>query len=234
MKKFLYRLFLLVFACFLNGCSFFFVTTTTVHVPEPPKAGNYPSVEDWNDAGYAQANTAKDAAYLSADEKELIRLTNLMRMNPVYFEKTFLNEYLRDNRDDESFVKSLRSDLKKQKPLPLLFPDKNLCRAATFHAEDMGKTGKLGHSSSNRQGMKARLEKFGTRNCFIAENCSYGYDTPLKILCSLLVDSGVPSLGHRKNLLSNDFDKVGMSIKPHKSYRINAVQDFAGRCLSKK
>lgn len=199
--------------------------------PEKPLSGKYPTVENWNDIGYAQANTAQDVNYLSADEKEFIRLTNLVRMNPSFFEHSYLNEHLNRFPDDENYVKSLREELKKQKPLPLLYPNVQLCKAAAYHAADMGKTGKVGHVGSDKQNPAKRMAKFGMGNCFLAENCTYGSETPLEMLCSLLIDSGVPSLGHRKNLLCNDYDKVGVSIRPHKSkFKINMVQDFAGRC----
>ena len=33
-------------------------------------------------------------------------------------------------------------------------------------------------------------------------------------------------MGHRKNILSEEFNSVGVAIRPHKSYRVNCVTDF--------
>ena len=48
---------------------------------------------------------------------------------------------------------------------------------------------------------------------------------PLEIVLSLLIDEGVPSLGHRKILLGN-YSQIGLSIKPHKKYETNTVIDL--------
>ena len=57
------------------------------------------------------------------------------------------------------------------------------------------------------------------------ENCSYGYSRGIDVVMQLLIDKGVKSLGHRKNLLSNSVG-MGASIQPHKTYAHCAVLDF--------
>jgi uncharacterized protein YkwD len=50
----------------------------------------------------------------------------------------------------------------------------------------------------------------------------------MEIVLQLLIDHGVPSRGHRKNILNGSSNYVGVSIQPHNGYRFNCVQDFAG------
>jgi uncharacterized protein YkwD len=44
---------------------------------------------------------------------------------------------------------------------------------------------------------------------------------------ALLIDDGIKSLGHRKNILNAGFHFVGIAIEPHKTYGTNCVMDFA-------
>jgi uncharacterized protein YkwD len=45
----------------------------------------------------------------------------------------------------------------------------------------------------------------------------------------LLIDDGIESLGHRKNILEPKYQWIGIAIEPHKTYRTNCVMDFAER-----
>jgi uncharacterized protein YkwD len=59
------------------------------------------------------------------------------------------------------------------------------------------------------------------------ENCSYGEDTPIGVVIQLLVDEGVRDLGHRKNILSYEFKRIGIGYAKHTRYGINCVQEFS-------
>ncbi len=59
------------------------------------------------------------------------------------------------------------------------------------------------------------------------ENCDYGSKTALDITLDLLIDAGVPGLGHRENILTRDFNRVGGSRFYHKEYTWNAVFDYS-------
>ena len=71
----------------------------------------------------------------------------------------------------------------------------------------------------------------GLRNPYnhVGENCSYGYERAIDIVISLLIDKGIKNLGHRNNILSPDFNSIGVAIRPHKTYRVNCVMDFGSR-----
>ncbi|MNE94399.1 hypothetical protein D3C80_1923560 [compost metagenome] len=60
------------------------------------------------------------------------------------------------------------------------------------------------------------------------ENLSFGFSSGLGNVCMLLIDKGVPDLGHRKMILNTSYqlNTVGISIQPHKTYRYCAVIDF--------
>jgi len=46
------------------------------------------------------------------------------------------------------------------------------------------------------------------------------------VAIQLLIDEGVPSLGHRKACLDKSMEKVGLNIQPHASYDYCCVLDF--------
>jgi uncharacterized protein YkwD len=176
----------------------------------------------WNDIKYSRCNTAANAAYMSYTEKNVIYILNLIRANPSLFVKTVLlkypsasgNDYLAENA---FYFKSLVNTLEKLEPLNILSPDKDCFESATCHASSSGILGYVGHKRVNRD-----CEKKKTYN---GECCDYGHKDPLDIVLSLLIDEGIPSLGHRNVMLSG-YSKVGVSVQPHKKYGTNAVFDF--------
>ena len=182
--------------------------------------------DEYQNPKFFIANTAIDAAYLSKDEKHLIYLHNLVHMDPALFNKTYVTKFFTSNSKGSSApAKSLVQDLKKAKVIQLLHPNKVLSEAAAYHANDLGKIGKIGHDSSDGTSFFERLKKYGESG-YMAENCSYGNDTPVDAVLALLLDLNTPSLGHRKTILSSVYNEVGVATRPHSIYRNNSVFDF--------
>ncbi len=185
----------------------------------------------WSDAELQLADTAREVNYLTAEEKEVIKLVNLVRMDGLRYLQTFYQDYRQMPVDemknsDNEYIRSLYYDLQQVKGRPVLLPDKKLYRAAAYHARDMGQSGRIGHTSTNGQDMADRLTGYIKRWQRITENCSYGYRQPAKIVGQLLLDEDVPSLGHRKNILDPQVTHIGVAIAPHAKYQFNCVMDF--------
>jgi len=183
-----------------------------------------PLYKQWNADVVAKANTAKNVSYLTDQEKRVIYLCNLARLDGKLFSETYLKDY--NSNKSNSYVKSLYSDLAEIKNLPVLLPSENLTKAARYHAIDMGDNGKTGHNSSDGTRFATRVRSY-SKGGYIAENCSYGYNDALNIVMQLLIDDGVPSLGHRINILSTNYTAVGVAIEPHTGYSYNCVMDFS-------
>lgn len=177
----------------------------------------------WNDKKYSICNTAANTTYLSKAEKEAIYILNLVRANPVLFTKTVLlkypavsgNGYL---AEDSFYFISLVNTLKNMDPLGILYPDEKCFESAKYHAIASGIAGYVGHE---RKTKASKAKKY-----YNAECCDYGNADPLEMVLSLLIDEGIPSLGHRDIFLSN-YSKIAVSIQPHKRYGTNAVFDFS-------
>jgi uncharacterized protein YkwD len=157
-------------------------------------------------------------------EMELLALINYCRTQPAQFAQEVVKPYLQENGLEKlTESRSLVRTLEKQKPLkPLSFAN-DLQQVATSHAVDMGTKGLTGH-----KGFGTRYKKGAARYAQVAENCSYGFDEPLDILMQLLIDAGIPDLGHRKNLLSPLYSFIGIHIAPHKREGWNCVMSFGG------
>lgn len=134
--------------------------------------------------------------------------------------------YNQPNFEKNSYSESLVKDLKQAKPQNLLQFSDDLTKCAKSHAFEMGKVGKVGHDSANGKSFSSRL-KGCWPNAIVGENCHYGDEFAIDIIMALLIDDGIKSLGHRKNILSEMYTHFGLSIQKHKSYRFNCVMDFA-------
>jgi len=176
---------------------------------------------EWNDTKYLKCNTAANAHYMTAEEKKVIYILNMARMNPPLFAKTVVNQYPDKskwsiNRNSRYFI-SLMDTLQKLKPIKLLYPDSLCYKSAFCHAVTTGKNGSVTHE---RVTDKCKKEEY-----FNGECCHYGNNKAIDILLSLLIDENVPSLGHRYVCLGN-YNKLGVSIQPHIAYKNTAVLDF--------
>lgn len=181
----------------------------------------------WSESEIIKANTAFDNTLLSQEERDLILLMNLCRLNGKKFWNTLGVPYLDSMRQSNSYTRSLGRDLEQVFERPMLKVAAGLFEAAKAHALDMGKTGRIGHNSSDGTSFFVRIGKYYNARKALAENCSYGYKDAMDILMQLLVDEGIPSVGHRVNILNPRYNYVGVSIQPHKNYRWNCVMDFS-------
>jgi uncharacterized protein YkwD len=115
--------------------------------------------------------------------------------------------------------------LRKTKALAPLSRDSKLTASAQFHIDDIGAKGLTGHDSSNGDSFAVRLRKFTTAGS-IAENISYGAEGAKAVVRLWIIDDGVSSRGHRKNLLGS-YKRAGSACGPHKTRRVVCVSDFS-------
>ncbi len=188
-----------------------------------------PGFEKLNPAGYEAAHFPGDVTYMSAEEKEVLYLINLARINPKLFSDTFLKFYLDSTGENDKWTRSLQKELMKRKPVQPLSPAEDLFREAENHAMDMGESGKSGHNTSSGKGPRGRFKNLLKKYHSIGENCDYGHGRAIDIVMALLIDKNISSLGHRKNILSPKFYYAGIAIRRHKKLGWNCVIDFGGK-----
>lgn len=119
--------------------------------------------------------------------------------------------------------------LMRQTPLPPLQSDDKLAAAALEHVADQGPVGAIGHDGPTGERFDARIRRHGVPAALAAENIAYGPARPSDVVRELIIDSGVPNRGHRRNIFYDGLEYAGVSCGPHKDYAAMCVIDFVGR-----
>jgi uncharacterized protein YkwD len=182
------------------------------------------------------------ADYMTATELEVLMEINLMRSDPAGYARTYLEPFRKyyhgkllrlpgrnpiATKEGIAALEECILELVNTTPTPVLSPCKGLTMAARDLAQDQGSTETTGHTGNDGSSMSTRIERYGRWDGSVAENISYGFNEARHIVIALLIDDNVPSRGHRKNLLDNTFNHVGITIGPHRRYRAMCVMDFA-------
>jgi len=99
--------------------------------------------------------------------------------------------------------------------------------AAKDHTADQS-TGETGHTGSDGSMPDTRMKRYGTfgRGWTWGENINYGAENGREIVCKLLIDDGVPSRGHRENVMKGDFTQTGVGFGTHRVYGTVCTIDF--------
>ncbi len=192
--------------------------------------------------GSVQSVGAEQLDYLSPLEKAIVREINAARTNPTGY-ASFLEEWKRyyDGRllkipgeriimteEGATAVKEAATSFRSMNPAPRLIASKGMSLGARDHVRDQGASGSLQHKGSDGSQPWDRVNRYGAWERCIAENIAYGGDKARNIVISLIVDDGVPSRGHRKNIFNPDFRVIGVAWGHHPTYRTICVITFAG------
>ena len=174
-------------------------------------------------AGLACLTFSTAVHAMSLDDAVLAEL-NYARAHPA--------EYARERRrdddapDDRAALEEAIDFLERQQPLSPLEGDRRIAAAAREHSRAQATSGSVGHGVAG--GLGRRLQENGVWAGLSAENISYGYSTATGVVRQLIIDSGVPSRGHRRNIFSASYQLAGVACGPHPAYDVMCVIDFAG------
>ena len=125
-------------------------------------------------------------------------------------------------------------ELEAMKPLPpLTAVSKGLCTAAYDHVLDLAKSGNTGHDGSDGSTPFDRMSRHGEWQGSAAENIAFGDGDVRARVVQLIIDDGVPSRGHRKNIFTEGFKYLGIAEGPHPKFGSMQVQTFAGGYVDK-
>ena len=174
---------------------------------------------------------AKDKPALGESQQisatSVVRELNLARENPRLY-ATFAAEsrslhMIEGGRAVDEAVRFLE----RTRSLPPLTLSTGMCRAAADHcAEQVG--GQLGHDGTDRSSPGDRISRYGSWSATWGENISYSQETARGVVLALIIDDGVRSRGHRKNIFNPKFNYAGAAFGPHARYRTVCTIDFAG------
>ena len=178
----------------------------------------------------------------SLQEKEIFAEINLARTNPAQYLR-YLEEFkpfyhgkeikyadgstLVTNEGVSALEEAIHF-VRSQKPLPPLELRKGLILGARDHVIDMTKSGQSGHRGSDGSIVEDRLNRYGSWSDSVGEDIVYHSRKAREDVIALIIDDGVKSRGHRKNIFKSDFHLIGLALSPPTKAPPMCVITFAG------
>jgi hypothetical protein len=123
-------------------------------------------------------------------------------MPPTAQDQLFLELLNNARANPAAYGNSIGLNLSNVAPSQPLAWDPDLITAATGHSQDMSVNNFFGHNSSTGEDPGQRMTDAGYNWSNWGESIAAGYTTPAAALQGLIIDAGVPDLGHRIQLLS--------------------------------
>ncbi|TDH25199.1 CAP domain-containing protein [Segetibacter sp. 3557_3] len=213
-----------------GACLFVFTTCTfaqhfgTARIEVKPLPA-FPSKQAVIEASYVSSPLFSS---LSPDVKEWYYWTNYTRLRPRAMWDSVIEPILKIYPNlNTGYAKSLKQDLYQATNLPPLTPNSKLLDLAFGHARDLASNNaRASHSSTNGATFDDRMTRAGILKC-AGENISVGAMNTIMSLVFLLLDQGIPDVGHRKALLNPRYTEVGIGLARYKDGNVVVVQDFA-------
>jgi len=206
-----------------------------------------PDSANWN---IASLDTAANVDYLTGLEKDVILEMNKARTNPKKYAELYIKPRLSNfngnyysvpgqitivTQEGATAVNDCITALNGANNASALIPEKGLSLAAKDHVSDQSKTGQTGHNGSDGSTPETRMRRHGafSGSWTLGENITYGYTTGREIVCSFLIDDGVPDRGHRTNIMNRAFTQTGVGYGTHNQYRASCTITYANGYSSK-
>lgn len=166
-------------------------------------------------------NREDNTLSLSKEEFDLIDLINKVRQNPAKFAEQYLDKTNKNHMETYKMLKNYT-------PIGELSLCDALCKAAIEHSIDLGKNGTNGHISSYQSNtIGDRIKKYSKKSVdYFGENISFGKRKAYSIILDMLIDNNLKSKHNRYNILNESFTQIGVSIKPHISFKYGCVIVF--------
>jgi uncharacterized protein YkwD len=173
--------------------------------------------------------------------RTVIREMNLARQNPALY-SIFVQELrsrmsgnvmvlpghtrIRTKEGTAALDEAIRF-LQNAQPLPPLTLSRGMSRAAADHCADQA-AGAFGHEGKDRSHAGQRIARYGNFSGGWGENISYGKSSARDVVLALIIDDGLPTRKHRKNIFNPDYNFAGAAFGRHARFGAMCSMDFAG------
>ncbi|MDD3437529.1 MAG: CAP domain-containing protein [Candidatus Gastranaerophilales bacterium] len=141
------------------------------------------------------------SAQMTEREQQVLDEINLVRTNPKAY-IVYIDEYLKvmdSDAAERASANELKRELKKMKPVNALVFSEDLYKSCKAHGDYVIKTKKFVHSKGN-----------------YGENIQYGQSEIRYAVIDLLIDHGIPTRGHRENILNPKYKYFAVYEIPQK------------------
>jgi uncharacterized protein YkwD len=179
---------------------------------------------------------------MSPRESEILAEINLARTNPAQYlryledfrpyyhgkEIKFSDGQVLVTNEGVSALDEAIGFVRSMKPLSALELRKGMILGAKDHVNDLAKTGQSGHRGSDGSITEDRLSRYGKWSDSVGEDIVYQSRKAREDVIALIIDDGVKSRGHRKNIFKSDFHVVGLALSPPAKSPTMCVITFAG------
>lgn len=189
-------------------------THLTLAAPAAARAGGF------EDAVLDEINRAR------ADPQSYARKLRRMQVQDASYDADGRRHDAGMAQEDPAAVEDAIAFLMRQRPLLPLRDDARLSAAANDHVARQGPRGSIGHGEAG--GFGRRIQAQGLFAGLQAESISYGQETPADVVRQLIVDSGVPNRGHRRDMFSASYSAAGVACGAHARWGAMCVIDYAG------
>jgi uncharacterized protein YkwD len=212
-----------------------------------PNRRSDPDSANWD---IAALDTAANVDYLSGIEKDVILEMNKVRTNPKKYAELYIQPQARYfngknysvpgqitivTEEGVAAVNNCVTALNRVNSVGVLTPEIGMSLAAKDHVTDQSKTGQTGHNGSDRSTPDIRMKRYGVFSGSMiggGENIAYGNTAGRDIVCSLLIDDGVPSRGHRTNIMNRAYTQTGVAFGTHSQYRTSCTITYGNGYIS--
>jgi hypothetical protein len=204
-----------------------------------------PDRENWD---IDSLDTARDADYLNGVEKDVILEMNMARSDPAKYAGLYIRPRLAffqgnlfhgpgdtvatRTREGPGAVNQCIRTMTGMGSVPVLRPEPGLSLGARDHVNDTGASGRTGHTGGDGSTFTRRVSRYGSRGTIMGENIDYGMRTGRDIVVHLLIDDGVPSRGHLRNIMNGGYFQAGVAFGYHARYGYMCVIDYAANYTS--
>lgn len=125
-------------------------------------------------------------------------------------------------------------ELKKMSKTEAFTVSGGMNRIAKNHLEELMDDATLGHKGKDGSDLTVRFSRVGFSDGKIAENISYQVDKAREVVLTMIIDDGLKSRSHRKNIFSPTFKMLGVACGKGKSNTALCVAEFADGFTEKK
>ena len=155
---------------------------------------------------------------LTEQEIQFFYWSNFLRLYPKRFYTEIIGGFLSSFPEAKGKeAESLKKELLSLPPLSRYRFSVQLADLAFEHASDLSDNAKqISHVDSKGRNFAQRMKMGGVTKC-AAENIYTGKNDGLLALIMLMLDIGLESAGHRKNILNPNLVNMGLSVRPHKN-----------------